>query len=52
MTAEERIKRLEIVVERLCAALQYKEANKGWVVTNYELLRQYVRGDLDGADKR
>lgn len=51
MTLEERVKRLEITVERLLEALKYKEANDYQIRpfdTQYELLRQYVRGDLDG----
>lgn len=49
MTDAERIARLELTVERLLERLKYRDANEHQISPShspYELLRQYVRGDL------
>lgn len=50
MTDADRIKRLEIAVERLCDYIQRNEPNehdRSSLNVELEMIRQYVRGDMD-----
>jgi hypothetical protein len=47
INAEERIKRCEAAIERLCTVFQLNGVQKQWPDRELELIRQYVRGDLE-----